>query len=54
MNGNCDHSANDDEHSVFNPKLMWAPSAQQETNMDRLRKRINEKYGVNLSKFICY
>ncbi|BFZ04719.1 hypothetical protein BsWGS_07758 [Bradybaena similaris] len=51
MNGHCDDSANEDEHSVFNPKLMWAPSAQQETNMDRLRKRINEKYGVNLNTY---
>ncbi|CAG5124946.1 unnamed protein product [Candidula unifasciata] len=30
---------------------MWVPCRQQETNMDRLRKRINEKYGVNLNTY---
>lgn len=30
------------------PKVMWKPDRSKPTKMDRLRKSINENYGVNL------
>ena len=46
LNGN-DVSA----HSITTPKLMWRPDPDVETNMDKLRKVINKKHGINLSKY---
>ncbi|XP_067650701.1 acetoacetyl-CoA synthetase-like [Haliotis asinina] len=33
------------------PRVMWTPDRSKPTKMDRLRKSINEKYGVNLETY---
>ncbi|GFS10934.1 hypothetical protein ElyMa_006658500 [Elysia marginata] len=48
MSNNC-HNGNEEIAPIpSSPKLMWRPDPDIETNMDKLRKIINKKHGVNL------
>lgn len=36
------------------PKVMWQPDRTKQTKMDKLRKRINEKYNVDLQTYSAF
>lgn len=42
---------NGSKHAAATPNLMWSPDPENVTNMDELRKIINEKYDVKLETY---